>query len=222
MKPALASEDPVFLSLHDAVLSRKIAPDTGLREVLLGTVFGASLSAMRKALKRLRFEGWVRQKRYRGASVVQQLPQEAEEPCAAGKCIEVPVPNPAAETLTSTATRALAQRVPREQAAGSREDWLDCVALSGHFHLLISEIADNRPPKRYSNDLIARGSVMIQMLGRRHHDTCRRNEHPGVLTVLSSGDHDLIARHTEDHVDRLAAGVDLLLRTFEIRPLKKT
>lgn len=92
---------------------------------------------------------------------------------------------------------------------------------SGAFHLLIAEIAGNGPLERYLNDLIARESLIIQMFGTPQHDACTRNEHAGILDALQSGDHEQIARRIKDHIDAIAAGVDLTPHISDLRALEE-
>lgn len=221
MKPRHASEDAVFQRLRDAILSRKLAPGTRLREMRLGEILGASRGAVRKALDRLVFDGLVVHEPNRGASVARPTAEEAADLFAARKCIEVAIARIAAEKLTPRAVRRLEKHIAIEQKAGGSEDWAKTVALSGEFHLLIAEIADNAPLTRFLNDLVARESLIIQLFGTRHRDVCTQNEHADILAALVSGDGDLIARRIEAHIDDIAASVDLNPRMADARTLEE-
>ncbi len=221
MKSPRASEDAIFESLREAILSRRLAPGTRLREVRLGEILGASRGAVRKALDRLSFEGLVEQEPNRGASVAQPTAREAEDLFAARKCIEVSIAKMAARNLTPKAIKTLEQHISREQAARSKANWAKVVALSGEFHMLIAEIAGNAPLKRYLNDLVARESLIIQLFGTREADACTQNEHAEILEALQSGDVDLIAQRIEDHIDGIAAGLDLEPPAADTRTLEE-
>ncbi len=221
MKPRHASEDAVFQCLRDAILSRKLAPGTRLREMRLGEILGASRGAVRKALDRLSFDGLVEHEPNRGASVAQPTPQEAEDLFAARKCIEVAIARMAARKLTSQSVKRLEKHISREQAARETEDWAKVVALSGEFHILIAEIAGNTLLKRYLNDLVARESLIIQLFGTHQQDVCTQNEHGDILDALQSGEADLIARRIENHIDAIAAGVDLNPHSADTRTLEE-
>jgi DNA-binding GntR family transcriptional regulator len=221
MKPARASEDAIFQSLREAILTRKLAPGTRLREIRLGEILGASRGNVRKALDRLSFEGLVQQEPNRGASVAQPTAQDAEDLFAARKCIEVAIARMASKNLSPQTIRKLEKHIAREQAARDKADWAKVVALSGEFHILIAEIAGNAPLRRYINDLVARESLIIQMFGNRQQEACTRNEHAEILQALQSGDVDLIARRIEDHIDGIAAGIDLNPRATDPRTLEE-
>lgn len=221
MKPARATEDAIFQSLREAILTRKLAPGTRLREIRLGEILGASRGNVRKALDRLAFEGLVEQEANRGASVAQPTVQDAEDLFTARKSIEVAIARMAAKNLTPQAIKKLEKHIAREQAAHDRSDWANVVALSGEFHILVAEIAGNALLRRYLNDLVARESLIIQMFGTRPQDVCTRNEHADILEALQSGDTDLIARRIEDHIDGIAAGVDLNPRDTDPRTLEE-
>ena len=209
MKPVRTSEDAIFQSLREAILTRSLAPGTRLREIQLGEILGASRGNVRKALDRLSFEGLVEQEPNRGASVAQPTAQEAEDLFAARKCIEVAIAQMAARNLTPKDIKKLEKHIAREQAARDKAAWAKVVALSGEFHMLIAEIAGNAPLQRYLKDLVARESLIIQMFGSPQKDACTQNEHADILHALQSGDADLITRRIEDHIDGIAAGVDL-------------
>lgn len=221
MKPQRISEDAIFQSLREAILTRKLAPGTRLREVRLGEILGASRGAVRKALDRLAFEGLVAQEPNRGASVAQPTAQDAEDLFAARKCIEVSIARMASKKLTPRAVKKLETHIAREQAAREKAAWTKVIALSGEFHTLIAEIAGNAMLKRYLNDLVARESLIIQMFGTREQEVCTQNEHADILEALKSGDADLIARRIEAHIDGIAAGVDLNPRAGDARTLEE-
>lgn len=220
MTSAPASEDGVFHALRDAILSRRLAPGTRLREVRLGRIFGVSRGIVRKALDRLGFEGLVEHEANRGASVAQPTAEEARQLFAARKCVEVAVARLAARNLTPAAVRRLEAHIAREQAARDRGEAARGVILSGEFHALIGEIAGNAFLGRYLGDLVARESLIIQLYGRQD-GVCTQNEHAGILDALKSGDPDEIAARIEAHVDGIAAGVDLRPRAADTRSLEE-
>lgn len=219
MTSTRASEDAVFQALHDAILSRRLAPGTRLRETGLGEIFGASRRAVRKALDRLSFEGLVVHEPNRGASVAQPTALEAEQLFAARKCIEVEIAHMAARNLTVLAVRRLEKHIARERAALEKGETAKGIALSGEFHVLVAEIAGNAFLKRYLVDLVTRDSLIIQLYGRQD-GVCTQNEHAEILKALKSGDPDLIARRIEDHIDSIAAGIDLKPRAADTRRLE--
>ncbi len=221
MKSRNASENAIFQFLRDAILSRKLAPGTRLREVRLGEILGASRGAVRKALDRLSFDGLVEHEPNRGASVARPTAGEAADLFAARKCIEVAIARMAAKNLTPQAVKRLEKHIAREQAARDTGDWAKVVTLSGEFHTLIAEIAGNAPLARFLNDLVARESLIIQLFGTRQQDVCTQNEHAGILDALQSGDGDRIARRIEAHIDGIAASVDLNPRTAGSRTLEE-
>lgn len=216
-----ASEEAVFQALREAILSRKLVPGTRLREVRLGEILGASRGAVRKALDRLAFEGLVEHQQNRGAAVAQPSAAEAEELFAARKCIEVAVARMAAKKLTPRGLKALQKHLSRERAAHDRGDDAQIIALSGEFHILIAEMSGNAPLKRYLEDLVARGSLIIHLFGTRPHVDCTRDEHADIVAALQDGDPDVIARRIEDHIDGIATGLDLNPSAGENRTLEE-
>ena len=221
MNSPRASEDAIFQALRDAILTRKLAPGTRLREVHLGKILAASRRTVQRALDRLRFEGLVEHEPNRGALVARPTAAEAEELFTARKCIEVAIARLAAKNLTPQSIRQLEKHIAQEQAARAKADWVKVVALSGEFHVLIAEIAGNAPLKRYLNDLVARESLILQMFGTRDQDVCTHDEHTEILHALQSGDEVLLARKVEDHIDWIAAGVDLDPGPVETRSLEE-
>ena len=220
MTTARASEDAVFKTLHDAILSRRLAPGTRLREMRLGEIFGASRRAVRKALDRLSFEGLVVHEPNRGASVAQPTAQEAEQLFAARKCIEVEIARLAAKNLTAQAVRRLEKHISLERAALEKGETAKGIALTGELHVLVAEIAGNAFLKRYLVDLVARDSLIIQLYGRQD-GVCTQNEHAEILEALKSGNPSLIARRIERHIDSIAAEIELKPRAADARTLEE-
>ncbi|WP_299476836.1 GntR family transcriptional regulator [uncultured Roseibium sp.] len=215
------SEDAIVNALRDAILSRKLAPGTRLREVRLGKILGASRGEVRKALNRLTHEGLVEHQLNRGAAVAQPSAQEAKELFAARKCIEVAVARIAAQNMTPSGLKRLQEHLSREQKAREHGDMAQIVALSGEFHILIAEIAGNAPLKRYLEDLVARESLIIQLFGIRAHDNCSRDEHAEIVAALQTRDDELISNMVEEHIEGIAAGLDLNLRPAETLSLEE-
>lgn len=79
MRTKRVSEDAIFQSLRDAILSRTSACGTPLREMPVRNTPCASRRTVDKARDRSRYEGLVSRKPHCGAPVAQPTPPEAKD-----------------------------------------------------------------------------------------------------------------------------------------------
>lgn len=215
------SVETIFDALREAILSRRLAPGTRLREVQLCGIFGVTRGVVRQTLRRLAFEGLVELRPNRGASVARPSAEEAAELFAARKCIEVAVARLAAERMTPAALAMLEAHLERERAARAEGAADALIALSGEFHIRLAEIAGNAVLRRYLADIVARESLIIQMFGRASREDCAPDEHARIVAALLSGDPERIGAEVEAHIDGIAAGLDLQPRPDGPRPLEE-
>ena len=96
-----------------------------------------------------------------------------------------------------------------ERKAHLEDDADAIVLLSGEFHLLLADIAGNTALRRFLEDIVARESLIIQLFGKPGKDDCSDDEHARIVAALKSGHQGRIAEEIEQHIDRIAARLDL-------------
>ena len=124
-------------------MDHSLPPETRLVENELCEIFGLGRTRVRQVLQRLAHERVVTLMRNRGAMVSKPTVREAREVFAARRIIEAHI----AETFVKSATRKdlrrLQEHLAREDEAWRSNDRRAALKLSGEFHLLLAEAADN-------------------------------------------------------------------------------
>jgi DNA-binding GntR family transcriptional regulator len=164
--------------------------------------------------------------RNRGAMVSKPSVREAREVFAARRIIEANI----VETFIKTATRKDIKRL-QDHLACEEEAWRDnnrraILKLSGEFHLLLAEAADNSILLEMLRDLISRSSLIIAVYQSPGASPCPPDAHRELTATLERRERAAIKLMTQhlDHVfaelmleDRNETRVDLR-SVFGARP----
>ncbi|MEY8143979.1 GntR family transcriptional regulator [Falsihalocynthiibacter sp. CO-5D18] len=203
-------ESEVYDRIRAAISARQLLPGQRLREVELCRIFGTTRGTVRKIFARLAFDGLVDHQPNRGASVAKPSTKEATDMFIARRCIETTIAREAALRLKPEDITRLRTHIEREKVALEKGDKDRLIALSGEFHALLAGVAENSVLKRYLIDLIARESLIIQLFEKPGVKCCSHEEHSEILDALISSDLDLLDKLISDHIDGIAASLDLL------------
>ncbi|MEH6836315.1 MULTISPECIES: GntR family transcriptional regulator [Falsihalocynthiibacter] len=203
-------ESEVYDRIRAAISARQLLPGQRLREVELCRIFGTTRGTVRKIFARLAFDGLVDHQPNRGASVAKPSTKEATDMFIARRCIETTIAREAALRLKPEDITRLRTHIEREKVALEKGDKDRLIALSGEFHVLLAGVAENSVLKRYLIDLIARESLIIQLFEKPGVKCCSHEEHSEILDALISSDLDLLDKLISDHIDGIAASLDLL------------
>lgn len=213
--PALAGEDRTATirdHLREAIVDRRLAPDTKLSEAEVGTLFDVSRTVVRAALQALAFEGLVRIERNRGAFVASPTPEEARQVFAARRLIEPGIASAAAARITAGEVADFRARLHEEsRLMGERGPSARRAEIhaSGDFHLLLASVAGNAILLRFMEELVARSSLVIALYGRSGASSCGHGDHANILAALEQHDGVLAARLLLAHIDHIDADLDL-------------
>lgn len=179
---------PVYDALHEAIISRRLAPGTKLPEDELGSIFSVSRTVVRSALQALAHDRVVRLERNRGAFVAQPTIKEAREVFDARKLIEPRIAALAARLATPEDIRSLRQHLEDERDVMKSDRSGEAIRLSAHFHLKIARIADHSIFTEILRDLISRSSLIIALYWRSRDTTCKCDAHRNIVEALAAGD----------------------------------
>jgi len=198
--------------LRDAIVDRRLAPDTKLSEAEVGTLFEVSRTVVRAALQALAFEGLVRIERNRGAFVASPTPEEARQVFAARRLIEPGIARAAAARITAAEVADFRARLDEEsRLMGERGPSARRAEIhaSGDFHLLLASVAGNAILLRFMEELVARSSLVIALYGRSGASSCGHGDHANILAALEQHDGDLAAQLLLAHIEHIDADLDL-------------
>jgi DNA-binding GntR family transcriptional regulator len=204
--------------IWNAIVDHRLPPETRLVENELCEIFGVGRTRMRQVLQRLAHERVVTLMRNRGAMVSKPSVREAREVFAARRLIETSI----VETVITAATRKdikrLQEHVAREQEAWRANDRRAILKLSGEFHLLLAEAANNSILLELLRDLVSRSSLIIAVYQPPGASPCPPDAHRELTATLERRERaaiKLMAQHL-DHVfadlmleERNGSGIDL-------------
>jgi DNA-binding GntR family transcriptional regulator len=202
-------DDIVFEKIHRAIAYQQLPPGTRLREDAMSKILGVSRARIRKAFARLAHIGIVRIEPNRGASVTHPTVKEAREIFAARRAIEPTIARAAAARIGPAERSRIEAHIAQEQTAERQRDRPAMIRLSGEFHLLLAEIADNATLTEFLRGLITRDALVIAAYEVPGQPSCSNHEHELILAALLAKDIDRAVALMVEHLDHVEERLDL-------------
>ena len=199
-------------------MDHSLPPETRLVENELCEIFGLGRTRVRQVLQKLAHERVVTLMRNRGAMVSKPSVREAREVFAARRIIESHVAEAFIKSATRKDLKRLQEHVAREEEAWRSNDRRAALKLSGEFHLLLAEAADNSILVELLRDLISRSSLIIAVYQAPGSSPCPPDAHRELTAAFERRERGAIKLMTQhlDHVfadltleERNEGGVDL-------------
>ncbi|MDI1245988.1 MAG: GntR family transcriptional regulator [Rhodoferax sp.] len=208
---ATLTDGEIYERMISAILDHQLPPGTKLVEDKLATAFGVSRTRIRPVLGRLANEQVVTLTPNRGASIAQPTEQEAREVFEVRRLIEPTL----VEMFIAKATEADMQQlkvcIDDEEAARLAGDMRRAIRLSGEFHLLIAEGANQQTLGRILRDLTSRTSLILMTYSNAHAferfdaTACGCREHRALLDAIRLRDVREAGKRMRDHLTQLEA-----------------
>ncbi|WP_231710334.1 GntR family transcriptional regulator [Roseibium limicola] len=199
----------ICTELHSAILEHRLAPGTKLSEDEVGEIYGASRTVVRAALQALAHSGMVAIEKNRGAFVAKPTVREAHEVFQARALIEPAVARMAAEAMTIEHLAQLKAHLDAEHAALHDGDMGKALALSGNFHTVIAEIADQQVLTQMVRSLISRSSLIIALYWKRADTACESHSHHALLKAFEERNGRAAEDLQKSHIIDLHSGLNL-------------
>jgi DNA-binding GntR family transcriptional regulator len=194
--------------IWSAIVDHSLPPETRLVEGELCEIFGVGRTRVRQVLQRLAHERVVTLMRNRGAMVSKPSVREAREVFAARRLIETSIVETVIKSATRKDIKRLQEHVAREQDAWRANDRRAILKLSGEFHLLLAEAADNSILLEVLRDLVSRSSLIIAVYQPPGASPCRPDAHCELVAMLERRERAAIKLMVQ-HLDQVFA--DLML-----------
>jgi DNA-binding GntR family transcriptional regulator len=207
--PVPASEDEIVRRIHDAVIEQRLPAGTKLSEAVLCEAFGAGRARVRRSLLVLAGREIVELHANRGAFVARPTPQQARDIFDARREIDSSVARRAAARAQPADMVRLRAHLDTEQRAHELHDRRHAIRLSGHFHVLLAEIAGNKVMERIVGELVSRSSLIIGLFGTATSDNCRSDEHDRILDAIATHDEAAGARMMFEHLAHIESSLDV-------------
>ncbi|MCC5812094.1 MAG: GntR family transcriptional regulator [Ectothiorhodospiraceae bacterium] len=205
-----ATDQTIFESIYNAVLTQRLPPGSRLPEVALGELFGVSRSIVRKALTRLASAHVIEQRPNQMAAVAKPSVQETHQIFEARRHIESEVVRLCAGQLSKADIADLRKLIEAEKEAHDSGHHQDRVHHSMSMHLLLADRCPNRVLGRIQREMVLRTSIVIALYKVPGVDACYLgDDHSRLVDLIAAGKGDDAAKLAHRHLQSLENLLDL-------------
>lgn len=197
----------VYDGIWQAIVERRLAPGTRLREAELAAGFAVSRTLVRQALHRLAQDQVVELQHNRGATVPQPPLAQAAHVFDARRVVECDIARRVAGRLAPAALATLRALVRDEAAALARGDPGAAIRLSGEFHRELARLAGNPVFARLLDELLPTTSLLMAQYLPPGQPACVAHRHDELLQRLASGTPAQAAAEMRRHLNELESAL---------------
>jgi DNA-binding GntR family transcriptional regulator len=198
----------VYQGLVRAIMEHRLPPGTKLGEDEIGAIYGVSRTIVRAALQALAHDGIAVIEKHRGAFVASPSPRDAREVFEMRRLIEPVLAERASRNRTDAAIDRLKANICAEHQAAESHDPHSAIRLSGEFHRLIAEMADQQLSLSILTELISRSSLIILIYRRADVPPCAEEHHSRLVEAIAAGDGKLAAHLMLHHLEEIESELD--------------
>jgi DNA-binding GntR family transcriptional regulator len=203
------TSDQVADALRRAILAHRLGPGSKLVEDEVGEIFGVGRTIVRAALQSLAHQGLTTIIRNRGAFVADPGIREAREVFEARALLEPRTSRSAAERATPQGVARLRTHIESEHQALRDGDLGQAVYLSGMFHVVIAEMADQETIAAMISTLVSRSSLIVALYWHRPQAMCESHAHHALADAIAAQDGPLAEDLMKGHLLDLLSSLDL-------------
>ena len=203
------TEEQIVERIFEAIIEQRLKPGTKLSEAALCEAFGVGRMRIRRTLLMLASRDVVEIFSNRGAYIASPTQKEAQDVFEARLAIEPSVVKLAIRRATSTDISRLKKHLALEHTAHENGDRQQAIKLSGQFHIMLAEIADNSVMLRTMKELVARASLIIGLYGAAGVSSCRDHDHNELIDTFVNGEEEQAAKLMELHLNKIVNNIDL-------------
>jgi DNA-binding GntR family transcriptional regulator len=145
----------------------------------------------------------------RGAFVASPTADQAREVFEARLALEPTVARLAVQRATEADIAALTAHLEMEYDAHRNGRRRDAIRLSGQFHTLLAQVADNGVMLRMMKDLVTRTSLIIGIFGAPGTADCRDDDHACIVDAFRNRAADKAGSMMEAHLRHIQSHLNL-------------
>ncbi len=193
----------VSSTIFQAILERRLEPNTRLVEGQLAKILSTSRANTRQALLLLAQSKLVKIVMNKGAVVADPSETEAVEVFAARRCIEREIVHLVCKRCQPEDLQILRTHLDKEQQARQNHDNIELIRATGKFHLLLAEIAGNQVLLDFLQQLIARSSLILEKFKSHDNQTCQEGDHAEIVRLISEGTKEDVQNLMDQHLSAI-------------------
>lgn len=208
--------DKVCDAIYQAILERRLEPNTRLVETKLASALGTSRPVVRQALLLMAQRKLVEIKPNRGAEVAEPTEKQAREVFQSRKLLEKEVVALACQNIKETDLQNLRNHLQTESEARHSHDRHVLIRATGEFHIMLAEIAGNHLYLDFLRQLIALSSLILEKYQSEQAHHCDESHHAQLVDLIANKQQSEAQTLMLEHLNDIEAEL-----IFE-RPVKET
>ena len=208
--------DKVCDAIYQAILERRLEPNTRLVETKLASALGTSRPVVRQALLLMAQRKLVEIKPNKGAEVAEPTETQAREVFQSRKLIEKEVVALACQNIKETDLLKLRNHLKSESEARRTHDRHALIRATGEFHIMLAEIAGNQLYLDFLRQLIALSSLTLEKYQSEQVHHCDESHHSQLVDLIANKQQSEAQTLMLEHLNDIEAEL-----VFE-RPVKET
>lgn len=201
------TEDEIYTELYNAILERRLSPETKLGENLLAEHYGVSRTIIRQVLMRLSHDRLVKLEPNRGAFVATLSRDEAKQIYEAWRLTEAAIVRDVVQIITPEQINTLRALVAEERLACEQKDLPRITRLSAQFHIQLAECCRNQFLSRFLKELVPLTSLAF-FYEVRNMPICTKDEHSEILDYIAAKNVEKAVDAAMRHLDGIEAGLN--------------
>jgi DNA-binding GntR family transcriptional regulator len=186
-----------------AIWEHRLRPGTKLVEEKLASVFAVSRTKIRLALAKLSNDGILTTEPNRGTFVSSPTIEQARQVFDARRLVEPALLRGLCGSLKREQLTRLRKNIAMEADARERGDRPTTIRLSGEFHVLIAELAQNAYVGKYMRELCSLTCLVIALYDAPGTPACPNHEHTAIVDALEARDADKACALMTEHLDHV-------------------
>jgi len=211
-----ASVEEISERILGAVWEHRLPPGTKLVEEKLAIVFKVSRTKIRLALAKLSHDGILTIEPNRGTFVSSPTVEQARQVFIARRLLEPALMRTLCDAdLRRDQLARLRKNIAMEADARTRNDRRATIRLSGEFHVLLAELAQNAYASRYMRELCSLTCLVIALYDAPGTPSCPHHEHAALVDALEARDADKACSLMSEHLDHIENTLRLEMPTTD-------
>ena len=210
-----ASVEEITERILGAIWEHRLPPGTKLVEEKLASVFGVSRTKIRLALAKLSHDSILTVEPNRGTFVSSPTVEQARQVFNARRLVEACLIRDLAVSAKKDQFARLRKNITLEAEARARNDRRAIIRLSGEFHILIAEMAQNPYLTKYMRELCSLTCLVIALYDAPGVPACPHHEHGEIVDALEARDADRACALMVEHLTHVENALRLELPAGE-------
>ena len=194
------SVDEIGDKILQAIWEHRLPPGTKLAEEKLASVFGVSRTKIRLALGKLSHDGILTVEPNRGTFVSSPTVEQARQVFNARRTLEPALLRDLCGQVRPEQLTRLRKNIAQEGEARARNDRRATIRLSGQFHVLIAEVAQNPYLGKCMRELCSLTCLVIALYDAPGMPACPYHEHETLIDAIERGDGETAAALMVEHL----------------------